>query len=362
MRLTMGRRWLAGVCCCMAQAAGAQEAAAWHPYAQARAWAAYDAVPVKQIDGDWTDYSPKSGRNVMLQRQRAEVGVERGDWRLGWEVRREATLTSDRETLDFVRRYKQRSKPSEASDYRLAARLERWSAQGPRLGRWFGRSDAGGPRLLLSGAVYTRASLRDTAVNGTVRYVPVDNYDFDVRRTEANSADRYPFMRQEPGGAGASVSMALAWQLAPAVAVDAHVDDVWSAMRWRNLPIRQDRLDSQVSSYDADGYINYRPLLSGSNRQETVRGKLGRSGGAAVQVDLGPALLGAGVERLAGITIPTLSLGRRFGWGALTARVESRFKTVGIGIESDHVSLALQSDSLHVGKAKALGVSLGLRY
>lgn len=360
MAVNVRGRWLAGALCCMAQVASAGEAPAWHPYVQARAWAAYDAVPVKDIDGDWTDYSPKSGRNVMLQRQRADIGVERGDWRLGWEVRREATLITDRDTLDFVRRYKQRAKPDAASTYALAARLERWSAQGPSIGRWFGA--AGGARLLLSGAVYTRASLRDTTVNGTVHYLPVDNYDVDVSRTEANSGDRYPFMQQEPGGAGASVSMALAWNLSPTVSVDARIDDLWSAMRWRNLPIKQDRIDSQVSTYDADGYINYRPLLSGSNRQETLRGKLGRSGAAAMQFDLGPALLGLGLERLAGITIPSLSLGRQFAWGKLSTRVETRFKTLGIGIESEHVRLTVQTDSLHVGQAKALGISLGLRY
>lgn len=296
----------------------------------------------------------------MLLRQRADIGIERGPWRLGWETREEATLTSDGQTLDFVRLYKQRKKPVASTSYALAAHLERWSAQGPRLARWFDASDT--LRLQVAGAVYTRALLRETDVAGSVQYQPVDQYDFNVQRTEANSRTRYPFMREEPGGAGTSVSVALAWQGSADLLVSAKIDDLWSLMRWKNLPLKQERIDSRVSAVDADGYVNYRPRLSGAYRQLDRQSALARSGEASVRYDFGPLALTAGLARLAGTSIPSLALAHRFGWGTVSTRVDTRFGAFGIGVDTGRLQLALQADSLRLSHARALGVSMGLRY
>ncbi|MDQ2987822.1 MAG: hypothetical protein M3R60_01830 [Pseudomonadota bacterium] len=356
---------LAGALCCLPPWAAAAEALSeWHPFVEARAWAAYDAFPIADLDGDWSrGFSPKGDRNVMLHRNRAEIGVEKGAWRIGWEYREDATVVADRQTLEFIRRYKQRAKPATATTDDLAGRFDSFSAQGPRLGRWFGAAANGWmPRVHLSGAIYTSAALREGDASGTVHYAPVDQYDFNVRRTDANSKYRYPFMQHEPSASGASISMVLAWRLSKAVSVDANIDDLWSAMRWRNLPVKDDRIDSRVTEYDAQGYVNYRPLLSGTNRQVARNGALARSGGATLTVDLGPVAVGAGVERLAGVTIPSVALAHQFGWGKLSTRIETRFRTIGVGIDTERFHLALQTDSLRLGQAKALGMSVGMRY
>lgn len=352
---------MAGALCCLQPWAAAAE---WHPFVEARAWAAYDAFPIADLDSDWSrGFSPKSDRNVLLHRNRAEIGVEKGAWRIGWEFREDTTVVTDRQTLEFIRRFKQRVKPSAATTDDLAARFNSLTAQGPRLGRWFGAPANGWtPRVYVSGAIYTKAALREGDAAGTVQYAPLDQYGFNVRRTDANSRYRYPFMQQEPGASGASVSLALAWRLSPAVSIDANIDDLWSAMRWRNLPVKEDRIDSRVTEYDAQGYVNYLPLLTGTNRQVARNGALARSGGAMLTVDLGPASVATGVERLAGINIPTLALAHQYGWGKLTTRIETRFRTIGVGIDTERFHLALQTDSLRLGKAKALGMTLGARY
>jgi hypothetical protein len=154
----------------------------------------------------------------------------------------------------------------------------------------------------------------------------------------------------------------MAWRLSPALTADANIDEVWSAMRFRNLPIKEERINSQVGSYDADGYINYGPRLTGSNRQATIRRALGRTGAANLHYDTGPLLLSAGIERLAGISIPSLAVAHQFSWGRLSTRIESRFKTIGFGIDTEHLNVALQADTLQPGRARALGVSVGVRY
>src|SRR5476651_1838588 len=70
--------------------------AAWRVYAKAQAWAAYDAIPVQQLTGDWSSgYTPRNGRNMFLQRDRAEAGAEKDGWRIGAEYRLEVTLQAN---------------------------------------------------------------------------------------------------------------------------------------------------------------------------------------------------------------------------------------------------------------------------
>lgn len=347
-----------------AQAAGDEADADWQVYAQARSWAASDVLPIADVDGDWSnDVSPRNGRNVVMLRNRAEVGVERGPWQLGWEYRQEAVFVANRAAIEFLRRYKQRASAAGAADYTLAARLENWSAQGPRLGRWFGPAENSlRPRVHVAVAYYTGANLRDTSVDGAVSFTQADQVAFNVRRSEFNSRDRYPFMQGQPGASGASASAALAWRLTPRLALDARVDDLLSVMRWRQLPLKEDRIDSRVASYDADGYINYQPLLSGVNRQLDRRSALTRTGGAALHYDAGAAVFSAGIERLAGVTMPSLAVARPFGWGTLTGSVDTRFGAVGVGIDTARLHLAVQTDNLRLGRAKAAGITVGLRY
>jgi hypothetical protein len=285
-------------------------------------------------------------------------------WRIGWEFRQEKTLSTDRQTLELVRLYKQRLTPSGPTTNAVDVRFGAWSAQGPRLGRWFGPAAGGGwlPRVNLSGAVYTGAVLRESAVSGTVAYTPTDQYVFNARRTESNSRYRYPFMQDAPGASGASVSMAMEWRPSDAFALGLTIDDLWSTMRRRNLPRKEEQINSAVTQYDQQGYVNYSPLLNGTNRQVSGNGALARSGAASASYDFGALSVATRIERIAGITIPTLALGHQFGWGKLTTSIETRFRTIGVGIETEHVHLALQADSLRLGQAKAFGLALGVRY
>lgn len=336
--------------------------AGWSPFLEVQLWQAYDAVPISKLDSDWSDgYSPKAGRNVMLQRNRAEIGVKNDQWSLGWEWRQDITLATDLPTLAFFRLYRQRLQPPGPTTYELAGKFNAWSAQGPRLGRWFG-SPASALRLNVSAALYSGAILREGDGSATVNFLPPDQYQFDARRSDANSRYRYPFMQHEPAASGASVSAAMAWRLSESLALTAKVNDLLSTIRWRNVPVTEETIGSAVTEYDAQGYINYRPLLSGMNRQVSQRSTLARSGLATLSYRFGAWGVATEVERVAGVTIPTLALAHQYGWGKLTTRVDTRFRGIGVGLETARFHLQLQADSLRRGQAKVLGVSMGVRY
>ncbi|MDC8757649.1 hypothetical protein [Janthinobacterium fluminis] len=347
-------------------AAAAPDApAGWAPYLEVRLWEAHDGVPIKQFDKDWSQgFSPRAGRNVMFQRNRVEAGVERGPWRLAWEYRQEAVLSTNRDTLELVHLYKQRIRPAAPAAFDVHASMDGWAAQGLRASRWFALPGqaAGGPRLNLALALYARPRLRENSVDGTAAGGGGDDYSFSAVQNDVNSRFRYPFMGQSPGGSGVSTALTLDWPLGQASRFTLNVDDLWSRMRWTNLPQTRQTADSAVASYDAQGYINYRPLLNGRNSQISKSTALRRTAAATLAGGFGDWGAALQIERYAGVTIPTFTGSRRFAWGTLSASVDTRFKTFGVGVERGDFHVALQADTLNPNRAKALGLNLGYRH
>lgn len=97
---------------------------AWQAYAGVQLWAAYDAIPIRQFDGNWAPYAPRDGRNVFLQRHRAEAGVEKDGWRVGLEYRQEGRLVTNRDTLDFYHAAQQSLRPDGARAYTFDAQFK----------------------------------------------------------------------------------------------------------------------------------------------------------------------------------------------------------------------------------------------
>jgi hypothetical protein len=84
---------------------------------------------------------------------RATFGVESSQWRIGYEVRQEASLDTDRETLEMVRLYKQRRDPDAPRTFAPRVEYRNWSAHGLRIGHHFDVLQiAGRPVHMLIGA------------------------------------------------------------------------------------------------------------------------------------------------------------------------------------------------------------------
>ncbi len=346
--------------CCSALAQ--QPATAWQAYADVQLWAAYDATPIRQFDGTWDTYAPRAGRNVFLQRHRAEVGVEKDGWRVGLEYRLEGTLVTDRETLDFYHAYQQRLRPDGARTYTLDAQFKTWSAAGLRVARTFALNESGAA-LMVSGALYAHPSNRESEINGNINYQPVDEYGGNARYRESDTRYRYPFMQDSSQtSSGASVSMALQWPLGEQVTANLALNDLWSRMRWSNLPEKTQNLNSNVTSVDQDGYINYKPLLTFKNSRIDKSGSIGMSSAASLTYRLDRWSMKAGLDRIEGTTIPAVAATYGSNWGAFTGSYESRFKTVGIGYDHGPFRLHLRANRWPLSQASAIGLDARLHY
>lgn len=343
-----------------AQAATASAAEGWTVYTDVSAWQASDAVPISQLEGEWTAYSPRAGRNSAIMRIRAAAGVEKKRWRLGVELRQDAYFSTDRDSLDVYFMYQQKKKPAPPATLAVQARYVSWRAQGLRIGHTFdGPRLAGRPSSIeLSAAVYGKQRLRERSIRGTLTYPQADTYGVMASHVDANSRMTYPFMGEAPSATGAGLSLAATLPLASAWTLRMQADDLASRLRWKNLPVNTETLNSQAQSYDANGYVNYSPLLSGRKQQVERSFRIPRYTAAALDYRYQDWGAGVQVARYAGETIPTLSLSHRFGWLTLHGNLETRFDSAGVGIEAGNLRLMLQSDALRLNEAKARSLQL----
>jgi hypothetical protein len=343
-----------------AQTTAAPPADGWTVYSDVSVWQASDAVPISQIGGRWTAYSPRPGRNTALMRSRAAAGVGKNRWRLGVELRQDAFLATDRDSLDTYSMFQQKSKPTPPASFAAQAQYFSWRAQGLRLGYSFDgpRIGARASFIELSGAVYGKQRLRERSVRGALTYPQANVYGFSATHIDASSRMTYPFMGDAPSASGAGLSLALTLPLLDAWTLRVQADDLASRLRWKNLPVNSESLNSNVTRYDANGYVNYQPLLSGRRQQVERSFSIPRHTAATLDYQYQDWGASVQVARYAGETIPTFSLSRRFGWLTLRANVETRFDSAGIGVEAGNFSLMLQSDAFKLNEAKTRSLQL----
>ncbi|MET0980679.1 MAG: hypothetical protein ABWY02_01140 [Telluria sp.] len=359
MRLILLTGALACAAAC-AHSTAAPLAAGWTVYTDVSVWQASDAVPISQIEDEWTAYSPRNGRNTALMRNRVAAGVEKNGWRLGLELRQDAWLATDRASLDAYHMYQQKRNPVPPASLALQGRYFSWQAQGLRIGytvegpRIAGRASS----IEMSGAAYGRQRLRERSFGGTLNYPQADTYGFAASHIDANSRMIYPFMGEAPRASGAGLSLAATVPLAEAWTLRVQADDVASRLRWKNLPVNTESLRSDVRSYDENGYVNYQPLLSGRKRQLERSFRIPRYTAAALDYRFQAWGAGVQVARYGGETIPTLSVSRGFGWLTVQANVETRFDSAGLGLEAGNFRFLLQSDSFRLDEAKARSLQL----
>ena len=336
----------------------------WTVYADIAAWQASDAAPISQLTGDWHAYAPRKGRNTFLMRSKAAVGFEKNGWRIGLELRQDALATTDRASLDVYQLFQQDREPVAPARFTLQGRYFSWLARGLRVSyRFDGLRIAGRPvSMELGAAVYGKQRLRERSIEGTLSFPETGAYAAVAVHRDADNRMVYPFMGNAPGASGAGLSLAATLPLGQAWSLGVRADDFASRLRWTDLPVSTDSLDTDAATFDQNGHVSYRPMLSGRKRQQDLTFRIPRYTSVALDYHYRDWRAGIQVARYAGETIPAFSLSRRLGRLTLHADIETRFDSAGFGLDAGNLRMMLRSDSFRMDRAKTRALTLQYRH
>ena len=354
----------------------------WRLRAAAAAFDAADAVAVRDFSGSWDGYSPRAGRNAAIEMLQAEVSASRRHWEVALVARSEIVIDGSRGAWDAVRADKQRQAPPAGSrlDADAAGRgigwvglrgARSWSFGSPPDGAQRGPDSAlpstGRWRLSLAATLLSVRRVQTLAASGRVDF-DGSRYAFDAAGTRRDSYREFAgYGTPRTLGIGIGADLGLAWQPTAGSFVNLSVVDALSALRIDGVATQDAAVSSSTATTGADGYVDYRPLLSGRYSAQTLRTSLPRkfslNGGLAFDPPWGgrSALAGLRIEQLSGLTLPAAWAVLPLDGGvSLQLDAETRFRSLGVGLAGRYGGVFLRTRTLPVGSSRTLGWQLAL--
>lgn len=257
-------------------------AAQAEPAAPAHAWVFSarsvhhgEAMPLEAIgdeDRALAQLDPRRGRNIAYFDDEVRLSLSTSAWTWSLLARSSAVLVTDEATLELIQQISRDVRP--AADRRWSAQVRYESFQGGGLEAGYRFAPAAQWQAGVGAQLLKLRHWRRRTLEGQVQFDAAGStYAFDLKSTQADDRLRFPFQGpKDDGGAGLLLAADVAWR-----------DDSWAAslsvrdlgwLRWNQLPQKYATLSTQTQSYDADGFVIYKPLVEGRNRQQGYTHKL----------------------------------------------------------------------------------------
>ncbi len=257
-----------------------------------------DALPLSAWgDDDWRALQPRSGRNLAYVDEQLRLQRRSGAWTLGLVARSQATLVASEPTLALAALLAQGRQPMLAQQWALDMRLRGFSGAGISLGldsaadaRWaqaLSATTGGQWQARLSAELLALGRWRERQLSGNASHAGggTGGYGFALRSDERDDGLSTPFQQAfARRGSGLLLGAALQWQGADWSLRAALQDGGW--LHWRGLPRQQLALDTATLGFDADGFLQYQPLLTGQNSQRGLTRRQPWRGSLALQHQL----------------------------------------------------------------------------
>ena len=343
-------------------------------YATLDAFEGNDQVAMRQYGAQWQGaYSPRSGTNIGLLSARAETGAQWDGFRLGALSRAEALVQANRDTADLVQQYNKRQGYDTGRSYAINYQIKGFEAGGARLSKSLPFNLGSQWALDLGfGVSYLQGkSLKLEAATGQVLTINAKDFDATVSTNKTDSGinvrdlDQFnaPYGRlASPSGQGYALDAGLVLRRQDsAISAELAVADLAGRMDWRNVPNNATAYNSATKYYDADGYVNFNPAVTGRSSYQNVSQNLDPKVWLALNYDLDALELQAASSYTAGLWFPQVGIKYNLGpkW-ALKADYDFRFSTFGLSLQNQWLRLGVRADSGNLETAKAYGLTASI--
>jgi len=214
---------------------------------------------------------PRAGRNLSYEDNELRLAYRQGSWTLSALGRQSAAIVANQDGLEFARHLIDKQLPAGDRRFDLDLDYRGFAGGGLALARQFLFGDAKSARDGWSAHLEVQAlslkRLRHTELLGSASFNAARRaYAFELQGRRAQDGMDFPFQQDYAGtGWGLLGQAELQWCGARACAALAWQD--LGRLVWKGLPQEALTLNSETNSYDADGYLVYKPMLSGRYSQ-----------------------------------------------------------------------------------------------
>ena len=334
-------------------------------YTDGHYFAGDDYVAVNQFSDNWNgSFTPRNGMNLAVLSARVETGASYDSWRVAALYRQEILIASNRDITDMMYYNKQHLSVPNGQSFNINLQVEGFDADGVRLDKGFILPQINGIALSAGAGISLLSghSVRIGQVNGTAAST-ITGYAYNATVEENYWKASYPNLSNAtPIGQGYALDMGAKAVFPNGARLDLAANDLLGQMRWDNIPYINDTANSATLTRDSSGYISYNPTVSGIDYRRTLTQKLDTKLHAQLTYPVSNFDLSAGTDWTKGFWLPQVGATYRLNanWKA-TLDYDTRFSSVGLGIEHKWFYLNLRSESVSLGNSKAYGLAGGAR-
>lgn len=288
-------------------------------------------------------------------------------WRMGAFVESDAWISGSASMLGAIVVASRAQAPTSNASHPFEVAYQSMQRYGLSTGKDSRLDWLGGPLMSVDGHVFRVNKFREISASGVLTETAQGDLGLAANTVQTRLGGESVFINPPADlGWGASADVGLRWGEPQGSHYSLHVANLASTVRIPHVLQTTTRLNTNSASYDANGYVQFAPLVSGKHSDVAYRPTLHPQYRAATSQRLSPAwALLANVSAHHPIT--ELSLGGQ--WDAAGQRLQAqahvtRDLPVSYSVlwRTRYVSLGWRGDSLHSGKAKVWGWSASIQY
>lgn len=316
--------------------------------------------PVHAFIDDWeAKLKPHSD---AVTHNRISLGVHRARWSWAYVQRYDYEIKASPDSALLYHQVRNRTEFTQGKEYLLDVRAFHQRSQGFRLAYRFGA-----PSLSVEAGVtlLQGQSLINGRIHGTAMAVGPKEYQYQASVRYHYSEDvLFDRPVRDPQGEGLSLDMRLRYRVSPTWTLSAQGEDLAGVLRWRKAPMTDAIASSDVQEFDENGFVRYRPTLTGYERNQSYRQRLHPRARVSISWDAMPRTRFGADWRLNEVD-QYLSLSARRAvyhcWGT-TLEWMPAFDAAGLGVDCGAFQLSLLGDSLRFDRAQLLQFRLSFAY
>ena len=317
-----------------------------------------EPIPVRQLDQNNYDFD---GGEIALTHNWAEIGVTYNNFGVGILGRYDYDLNFSKDTAEFYYLVNNKKPLQQGKKYDLFLEAKHTYSKGVRFSYYFPvihdtKMNVG--LSYLQGIWMTEGKARGRGVALSEK-----DYDFQFDVDYYYSED-VMFERQTdtPTGQGYSFDISLDWQINRKAGLKLRVIDLFGKIYWKNAPFTTAAASSDVKEYDEDGYLIYKPVLSGFEGNSDFTQELQPQINGLLHYQWKDSL--AVLWQIYSFTFADFyQFGLRYSLDS-TSRFSALYmietRAISIGYELKFFNVMITSDTFDLENAHTLGLSLNL--
>ena len=264
-------QFLIGILICYTASTAAADD--YRPYTTLQSINYSQPISLASMLGEWNP--PFKGGDKALTFNKAEIGVMGNGWQFGIFKRYDYFLKFSRSTAELYYLTENHLPLEAGKNYPLRIEARHQLSRGLRLG--FQRNISPSLKVGLAASYLQGMELVDGKLDGNAVSTGDKDYDFQFDVDYTYSRDVL-FERHTPApqGDGYSLDLKLDWRPTMRFTGRLTVIDLLGKLYWKDAPYTVATASSDTKTYDSDGYVRYKALISGYESNKDYVQKLPR--------------------------------------------------------------------------------------